>query len=250
MYGTGHIPENPMKYDLEAGNGTYMEENKDDEATIRFKKQVELGLYRKVFGNLTVMLLITASISAIFMYNKNVQNYVIAHQGWVWVSYILLFINLFAAFAYRQHHPTNICLLYSFSVLTGYMVGVVCAVYDKAGYRHYVALAAIATISIFIILTAFTMKSNIDFSFLNQILGTALSLMIIWGIIIWITGYDPGIGYSIIGSLIFALYIIADVYRLKTEKNIDDWILICLDLYLDIINLFLYLLDLITRMNE
>jgi len=97
-------------------------------------------------------------------------------------------------------------------------------------------------------LTRYTIFSRHDFEFLGTFLFASLSLLIIWGVILRLGfvffEYSPGleIGYSVIGSLIFCGYIIYDTHMIMNKLGIDDFIIASIELYLDLINLFLMVL--------
>ena len=69
-----------------------------DAATMHFEASVRLGFLRKVFGILTVQMFMTVAVSALFMLNKGVQTYVIAHRGFMTLGFIGSFVLLFALF--------------------------------------------------------------------------------------------------------------------------------------------------------
>ena len=54
----------------------------------------------------------------------------------------------------------------------------------------------------------------------------------------------PGldVGYSVIGSLLFCGYIIYDTHMIMRKLGVDDFIIASIELYLDLINLFLHIL--------
>lgn len=54
---------------------------------------------------------------------------------------------------------------------------------------------------------ASTHDSKIDFSFLSGILFAGVWILIIWGVINAIWGFAPGRIYSLIGAVIFSLYV-------------------------------------------
>jgi len=72
--------------------------------------------------------------------------------------------------------------------------------------------AAGITAIIFFSLTAFTMQSKWDFSFLGAGLGVALMCLFLWGIFISIFGGGANVMYlyALAGSVIFSLYIVYD----------------------------------------
>lgn len=47
---------------------------------------------------------------------------------------------------------------------------------------------------------------------------------------------------SIGGAVLFSLYIIFDVHMIMNKMNAEEYIMATINLYLDIINLFLYIL--------
>ena len=53
------------------------------------------------------------------------------------------------------------------------------------------------------------------------------------------------------GSILFSFFIVYDTNRICCDdKYIDNWVLGCIDLYLDIINLFIQILQLIGSRRE
>jgi len=120
---------------------------------------------------------------------------------------------------------------------------------EKGG--NAVIMAAGITAIIFFSLTAFTMQSKWDFSFLGAGLGVALMCLFLWGIGLSIFGGGANIMYlySLAGAVIFSLYIVFDTWLITQKFGPDDYIIAAISLYLDIINLFLFILSLL-RSND
>jgi FtsH-binding integral membrane protein len=53
--------------------------------------------------------------------------------------------------------------------------------------------------------------------------------------------------YSLFGSIVFSLYIVFDTYMISKRYGYDDYLIASIELYLDVVNLFLYLLQLFGR---
>jgi len=51
--------------------------------------------------------------------------------------------------------------------------------------------------------------------------------------------------YSLFGALLFSAFIIFDTWKIANILSPDDYIIACNELYLDIINLFLYILSIL-----
>jgi protein lifeguard len=103
------------------------------------------------------------------------------------------------------------------------------------------------TLAIFAALTIFTFQSKIDFSFLGAGLFAALWVLLIWGFVISIFGYRQSFLYSLFGAFVFALYILFDTSLIMQRLSYDEYVLGAISLYLDILNLFIFLLDLLGR---
>merc|ERR1712205_127495 len=112
-----------------------------------------------------------------------------------------------------------------------------------------VIMAAMITATIFFSLTAFTMQSKIDFSFLGAGLFACTVILMLFGIGMAIFGASANLyyGYCVDGAIIFSLYIIFDTYMIHNRLGPDDYIIAAIELYLDIINLFIFILQLLNR---
>ena len=53
--------------------------------------------------------------------------------------------------------------------------------------------------------------------------------------------------YALAGSLVFCIFIIYDTYLITRKLGYDDYIVAAIELYLDMLNLFLFLLSLLGR---
>jgi len=112
-----------------------------------------------------------------------------------------------------------------------------------------VVMAALITATIFFSLTAFTMQSKIDFSFLGAGLFACTVILCLFGFGMMIFGASANLyyGYCFAGAIIFSLYIIFDTYMIHKRLGPDDYIIAAIELYLDIINLFIFILQLLNR---
>lgn len=92
--------------------------------------------------------------------------------------------------------------------------------------------------------------SKWDFSFLGGVLFAGLWILLIWGIINVIWGFEEGRVYSLIGAVIFSLYIIFDTWLLSQKLPYDEWVLGAISLYLDIANLVIFILQLLAEAQQ
>jgi FtsH-binding integral membrane protein len=156
----------------------------------------------------------------------------------------------YGALFLQDKHPHNFYLLGAFTVVEAFMVGTVVTVYCAAGYQGIVLEALFLTGAIFIGLTLFTFQSKIDFSFLGASLSMGLGALILWGFFAMIFGAQTGYVYALLGCIIFSGYILFDTWLIMDKLSPHDHIMAAIMLYLDIINLFLYLLQLLAESNR
>lgn len=231
---TGAMPEEPSQF------------LKDLSAEIRS------GFVRKVYSILFVQLLITAAIA-----------WPILAAGVVWVeensvlvqvANVTCLVVMIGVMCCCQKvmiiFPQNYIFLLIITVCMGIMVGSICAFYSTAS----VTIAAAATSGIVLVLTAYACFTKSDFTgsgpFLLVLL-ISLTLMGVIGIFVRSEVWDKI--YAILGAMLFSFYIIFDTQLIvggghkKHQFSIDQYVFAALNIYLDIINLFLFLLEILGK---
>jgi FtsH-binding integral membrane protein len=216
------------------------------------EKSIRAGFVRKVFGILFAQLLLTFGMVGVFMTQQNVKEFV---QTNPWMLYLAMFfyIALVCAMAcvpsIRRETPQNYITLFLLTVCMGYLVGVICTMYDS----EIVLLAVGITAAICFALTLFACQTTYDFTMHGGILYSCLWALIIFGLVQMLFGSRFGMVntiYSCLGALLFSCYLVYDVQLLmggdhKVALSPDEYVFAALNIYLDIINLFLYILSLL-----
>jgi FtsH-binding integral membrane protein len=205
---------------------------------------------RKVYTILAVQLLATGCVSAFMILHAPTQAYVLTH-GWpVGMSMITSLVLIVALMCYKDVEPTNMYLLSAFTVCEAFLVGTVTTAYCAAGERGIVLEAVFLTGAIFVGLTVFTFQSKIDFSFLGAFLSMGLGALILWGLFAMIFGAQTGYVYALLGCIIFSGYILFDTWLIMDKLSPHEHVLAAVMLYLDLINLFLYILQLLASSDR
>ncbi|KAA3675864.1 uncharacterized protein DEA37_0007872 [Paragonimus westermani] len=110
-----------------------------------------------------------------------------------------------------------------------------------------VGLTAVATFC----LMAYTVLSKRDFSQWGAGLFIGLLLLLLAGPINFLLGSSLfELSFALGGAVLFSLLIIYDTHRIMHHCSPEDYIVACIDLYLDILNLFLYLLRMLREMQN
>jgi len=206
-------------------------------------KSVRLGFIRKVYSILTLQLIVTAAMIAIFISIDAVTVWVRdpSHRWLYWVSIFLPIILLIPLYFTSRKHPWNMIFLFIWTLVTSYSVAFICTWYDT----KIVLQSAIITSCVFIALTLFCFQSKIDFHFLGAALFASLFILLVWGLIqiFFPMGPVARFVYSLFGAIIFCMFILYDTSNIIKRLSPDDYIIAAIDLYLDVINLFLFILS-------
>ena len=205
---------------------------------------------RKVYSILTAQLLLTGVVCAGMALHVPTQTYVLSHQWPVWSSLLLSVVLLVALMCNKDKSPQNMYLLSAFTCVEAFLVGSVTTAYCAAGERAIVLEAVFLTGAIFVGLTLLTCQSKIDFSFLGAGLSMGLGALILWGLFAMIFGVQTGYVYALAGCIIFSGYILFDTWLIMDKLSPHEHVLAAIMLYLDIINLFLYILRFLSEMNR
>ncbi|KAA0203646.1 hypothetical protein HAZT_HAZT004278 [Hyalella azteca] len=147
----------------------------------------------------------------------------------------------------------NLILLAAFTVVEAVTVGTVVSLYEVASVVQALVLTLLITFG----LTAYTFQTKRDFT--NMGVGLFIGLLCLLGVgvlnlFLGSTGLDLIIAGA--GALVFSLFIVFDtqasalcaafyLQMMMTKLSPEEYILATINLYLDIINLFLELLRLL-----
>merc|ERR1712018_19857 len=123
-------------------------------------------------------------------------------------------------------------------------LGVATSTYSASAVLMAVGITALVVLG----LTIFALQTKIDFTMCNGLLFALLLCLMIFGIFCAIFKDSiMNVVYASLGAVIFSCYIVVDTQMMMGGKHKyaldpEEYIFASLNLYLDIINLFLYIL--------
>lgn len=242
--------ENPY---LQDNNGINKDFNNDFEDTTfshGVNQQMRLGFIRKVYGVLSVQILLTALVSSIG-FISGVQDYYKTNMWPFWTSFAVMLIVLIPLACFKKvarKVPINYILLFTFTTGEAIMLS-----YAFASINDWkiVLTAAIMTVAIVVALTAYACTTKTDFTFLGGMLFVSCTLLFLLGLFSIFFGGFLHTLYCCMGVVVFSIYLIFDTQLVMgqcgLEYSVDDYILASLNIYLDIIQLFVYILSLLSK---
>lgn len=168
----------------------------------------------------------------------------------MWIALIVLVVVLLAMACcenVRRKAPANFICLGIFTLAQSFMLGLTAATY----HSQEVMLAVGITAAVCLGLTLFAFQTKWDFTVMGGILFVAVIILMLFGIIaMFFPGKTITLVYASVGALIFCVYLVYDTQLMmggehKYSISPEEYIFAALNLYLDIINIFLYILTII-----
>jgi FtsH-binding integral membrane protein len=211
---------------------------------------------RKVYMIVFLQLALTALISSIFILNESVKTFVQNSSAALISAFILAIVFLLVIFCcgdIAKQVPANYVILFCFTLCEGYLVGAVTTYYQATS----VVLACIITCGITLALTIFAFQTKYDFTGLGPYLLCVFFAVLMFGFLsaIFCSGSSCqtlNLVYALAGALVMSMYIVYDTQLMignghKYSFQEDEYVFAAISLYLDIINLFIYILELIGK---
>jgi FtsH-binding integral membrane protein len=201
--------------------------------------EARMAFLRKVYSLLTLSLLTAAAgayVGRLFV-----------SPGLMLVLFIAEIALIFFAMAVRRKPGLNLVALFAFTTVSGLTLGPVMLVYNAAVIQE----ALVLTVLIFGGLTFYVMASKKDFSFLGGFLITGLIVVLVGSLLNAFFFQSPAGEFIIAagGVLLFSGFILYDTSNILRHYDVEDYTSATLALYLDILNLFLFLLRLLNNRN-
>lgn len=210
------------------------------------ENELRWGFIRKVYGILAAQILLTTLVSSFTVLYSPLNLLLRGNSGLLLFLIFLPFILLWPLHVYQQRHPLNLIFLGLFTVSMSLTVGVSCAKTDG----RIVLEALILTSAVVSSLTGYTFwasKKGKDFSYLGPILFSSLIILILTGFIqtFFPLGSTSVAVYGGFSAIIFSGYIVYDTDNLIKRFTYDDYIWASVALYLDILNLFIAIMEIL-----
>jgi FtsH-binding integral membrane protein len=206
---------------------------------------VRMGFIRKVYAILSVQLTLTVAVAALFMTNPTIKGFVQTTPGLLHAGFFVSIGLLLALMVKRHETPTNMYLLLGFTLVEAYTVGTIVTFYDTAIVLQAAGLCAAITVG----LTLFTFQTKYDFTVFNSMAVTLLWVMLGVGLIQFFVPFTSQIEliYCTFGAMLYSGFIVIDTQKMLRTLSTDEYIMAAINLYLDIINLFLYILRILNE---
>lgn len=211
-----------------------------------------MGFVRKVYGILCCQLAVTIGAVFLFIYCESVKNYV-NENGWVlWVSFFLYLFTVIAIACcgeMRRQHPHGLICLSIVTIALSTLVGAI-----SASFKTEIVMYALITTGVVVLsLSVYAMQTKYDYTRCMGMIWSLFWIFILTGFMFWwfpaAAARPVNLVYSGMGAALMCFFIVYDTQLMLGGKHkyaigLDEYVFAALNIYLDVINLFLYILSL------
>ena len=201
-------------------------------------------LVRRTYGLVFVSVIVTALGVAFARTQPALMGAVIAHPI---ISMIAMFAPLWMALRARNHYPRNVLLVLLFTFVEGVFISPFLMVAEKYN-PGITGQAGILTLSTFGVLSLYAVVSKRDFSAWGSFFFVGLWVLIATSLLNIFFPTALGTLWIAAGTvLVFSGLLVFDTWRIVRSGAYgpDDYVPAAVNIYLDLLNLFLAILTLL-----
>jgi FtsH-binding integral membrane protein len=196
-------------------------------------------LVRRTYSLVFAGVLATIASATFALSQPALMQAVAAHP---WISIACLFAPLFCALRAQKVFPANLGFVLLFTVVSGVYISPILYFYGRS-QPGLITQAAVLTIGAFGILTAYAFISRRDFSAWGSFFTVGLWVLI-GTMLLNLYFRNPAMDLWLAGItvLIFSGLLVFDTWRIRNVYGPDEYVAAAVQIYLDLLNLFLGLL--------
>lgn len=238
-----------------AGPGGSFGEDTDVKGFDFTEQSIRKSFIRKVYGILMCQLLVSLAFITLFVYHTPTKLWVQRNTYTFWIAFVIVLVCIIVMSCcgnVRRQAPQNFIFLGIFTVAESFLLGVTSSMYDSSA----VMMAVGVTAAVCLALTLFAFQTRWDFTVMGGVLLCATVVLLLFGIVaIFVPGKTITLVYASLGALLFSFYLIYDTQLMMGGKHKytlspEEYVFAALNLYLDIINLFIYILTIIGAVRD
>ncbi|MFN2400719.1 MAG: Bax inhibitor-1 family protein [Gemmatimonadaceae bacterium] len=199
-------------------------------------------LVRRTYAIVFVSVLVTIGGAALGLTQPALMGVVARHP---FLTFLLVLAPLFLALRMRKVFPANLGLTFLFTLAEGVWIAPLLLAYERS-MPGVVGQAAVLTAGTFGVLTVYAFLSRRDFSAWGSFLSVGVWVLLGTMLLnLFFKNPAAHLWISAVGLLIFSGLVIYDTWKIRNVYGPDDYVEAAVNIYLDILNIFLFLLSLL-----
>ena len=204
-------------------------------------------LVRRTYLLVFASVLVTIGGAAFGMTQPAIMQAVLDHP---FITLICMFAPLVMALKFRQAFPANLGLVFLFTFVEGLVISPIMYMYGRTN-PGVIAQAGILTASAFGVLTLYAFVSRRDFSAWGSFFIVGLWVLIATSLLnMFFQNQTASLWLAGATVLVFSGLLVFDTWRLRNVFGPDDYVQAAVTIYLDLLNMFLFILRLLGNGNR
>lgn len=216
-------------------------------------QEIRNAFVRKVFSIVGLQLLLTVAIAAPLVCVESMRESLVAGRPALLALSMVgscgTLCGLLGSPGLARSYPTNVGMLAVFTVFEAILVAIVVSAYELPAVLLGVFVTALAVLGV----TAYAANTARDFTAPSLGCVSSLWYFVLSGFLLLFFPQIPVLTKmcAVGGSVLFCAFLVFDVQRIiggahhKHQYSVDDYVLAALTVYLDVINIFLYVLEIL-----
>jgi len=201
-------------------------------------------LVKRTYGLVFLSVLVTMAGAAFAFTQETLLMSVARHP---FLAFIAVIAPLFMAQRSARVFPKNIILTFLFAFVEGVYIAPILYFAERSSPGVAMQAGAL-TFAAFAVLTLYALVSKRDFSAWGSFLMVGVIVLIVASLLnMFIGGAAGALWISAIGVMIFAGLLVFDTWRILRSGAYtpDDYVLATVAIYLDLLNMFMFILSLL-----
>lgn len=200
-------------------------------------------LVRRTYSLVFAGVLFTIGGAAYAMTQQRMMDAVIAHPI---ITFLCVLAPMLLAQVARNSFPQNIALVFLFTFAEGLYIAPFIAIAERAS-PGIASQAGLLTFTAFGTLTMYAFLSRRDFSAWRSFLFVGVIVLLVTMVLVSFMRSTAGMTWIAgVGVLLFSGLLVFDTWRMRNVFGPDDYVLAAVSIYLDLLNMFLFILSLLT----
>jgi FtsH-binding integral membrane protein len=248
---------NDYPVEIKPNENTSPSEESDEIAESSIQASVRAGFVRKVYGILSIQLIIT--FGAVFLFQiPSIKLFIFKNQslaGNILVFCSLAFLTLFLVLVCNRNLsravPYNYYILFAITLCESLVCGIVSSLYSFQIVATALALTIISTLAI----TFYACTTKTNFSYYRMGMFIVFSQIFMIGLIASLFRLQALYAlYTFLMTIMIGIYLVYDTQLIMGKfgvgYSVDDYIFATLEIYMDIIRLFLLILRIVAKFSR
>ena len=249
-----------MKVEIRINDEDYLGEEEEEEIedqSMHIEASVRNGFIRKVYGILSIQLIITFGFVLLFQL-PSIKKAILSNiqlAGNILIFTSFSFFCLFLILACCRNLSRTVPYNYIFLLSITLCEAISCAIISSCYSFQIVSIALLLTIVTTLTITFYACTTKTDFSYSRVILLIAFSQLFMVGLVSVIFQFRILYTlYTFLSTIMLGFYLVYDTQLIMGKfgygYSVDDYIFAAMEIYMDIIRLFLMILRILAESSS